>query len=292
MTENTIPVTGATGTLGRPLVELLVAEGAAVRAVSRAPHGARLPAEAEVVEGDPSRPGTLARHLDGVTAVFLHSRAIGESAGELLALARERGAGRVVALSATNIDEPLDRQPSRYRGDRNKESEAAAVASGLSWTSLRAGPFASNAVQAWAAQIRAGDTVRYVSASFREVPLDDRDLVEVAARALLTDELAGRRAELTGPQALAHEEMVAIIGAAIGRPLRLQEVPQEAFEQGMIRNGLPEPFVRALLDRYVRNVPEPVTDEVAKILGRPARTFAEWAADHARLFARGPDDND
>ncbi|WP_433430166.1 NAD(P)H-binding protein [Nonomuraea sp. CA-141351] len=286
MTENTILVTGATGALGRPLVELLVAEGAAVRAVSRAPHDAGLPAGVQVVEGDPSRPGTLARHLDGVTAVFLHSRVIGESADELLALAEEGGATRVVALSATNVDDPLDEQPSRYRGDRNKESEAAAIASGLSWTSLRAGPFASNSVQAWAPQIRMGDTVRYVAASFRESPLDDRDLVEVAAHALLTDDLAGRKVELTGPQSLSHEEMVTVIGEAIGRPLRFQEVPPEVLEQGMVRNGMPETFVRGLLARYIRNVPEPVTEEVAKILGRPARTFAEWAADHAGLFAR------
>ncbi|MGW4968222.1 NAD(P)H-binding protein [Nonomuraea sp. NPDC004186] len=290
MTQNTILVTGATGAIGRPLVELLLAEGAEVRAVSRALHGARLPAGAEVVEGDPARPGTLARRLDGVTAVFLHSRAIGDAAGELLALAKERGATRVAALSAMNIDDPLDQQPSRYRGDRNKEAETAAAGSGLSWTSLRAGSFASNAVNSWSAQIRAGDTVRYVHASFQEAPLDDRDLVEVAARALLTGDLAGRRVELTGPRSLTHEEMVRVIGEAIGRPLRFQEVPPEAAERAMVGNGLPQPFVRALMDRYARggSRPHPVTEEVTKILGRPARTFAEWARDHAGLFA----DND
>jgi uncharacterized protein YbjT (DUF2867 family) len=285
-----ILVTGATGAIGRPLVEFLADQGAEVRAVTRAPKSANLPAGVEVVEGDPSRPDTIAPHLDGVAAVFLHSRTFGETADRLLALAKERGATRVVAMSAMNIDDPLELQPSRYRGDRNKESEDAAVASGLMWTSLRVSSFAGNTLQAWGAQVRAGDVVRYVYAAFEESLIDERDLAEVAARALLTDELAGRRLELTGPQSLSHEEMVAIIARAIGRPLVYQEVPPQAAMQAMIRNGLPEPFVEALMARYaayVHRQQHPVTDEVEKILGRPARTYAGWAADHVAAFQNG-----
>jgi uncharacterized protein YbjT (DUF2867 family) len=282
-----ILVTEATGTIGRPLVEFLVSQGTELRAVSRDPKNANLPAGVEIVEGDPSRPDTIAPHLDGVSAVFLHSRTIGETADRLLALARERGATRVVALSAMNIDDPLDLQPSRYRGDRNKEAEDAALASGLMWTSLRASSFAGNTLRAWGAQIRAGDVVRYVYAAFAESPIDERDLVEVGARALLTDELAGRRLELTGPQSLSHEQMVAVIARETGRPLRYQEVPPGAAKQAMIQNGLPEPLVEGLMARYAayaRQAQHPVTDEVEKILGRPARTYAEWVADHVAAF--------
>ena len=70
-------VTGATGTIGRPLVDLLVGEGAEVRAVTRNPRAAGLPADVEVVEGDPSRPETIAAFLEGVTGLFLHPRAVG-----------------------------------------------------------------------------------------------------------------------------------------------------------------------------------------------------------------------
>jgi len=54
----------------------------------------------------------------------------------------------------------------------------------------------------------------------------------------------------------------------------------------MIQQGIPEPFVHALLARYAREVgqPAPVTGEVERILGRPARTYAEWVADHAEGF--------
>ena len=120
-------VTGATGTIGRPLIDALLNQGAKVRAITHNPHAAGLPAEVEVVEGDLSQPDTIAPFLEDVTALFLHPRAVGLAAGELLGLARGRGVRRVVALSATNVDDPLDQQPSRYQGDRNKEVEDAAA---------------------------------------------------------------------------------------------------------------------------------------------------------------------
>jgi uncharacterized protein YbjT (DUF2867 family) len=282
-------VTGATGTIGHPLIDILVNQGAKVRAVTHNPKAANLPAGVEVVEGDLARPATIAPHLDGVSALFLHPRAVGLAAGELLAAARQRGVRRVVALSATNVDDPLDQQPSRYQGDRNKEVEDAAVASGLAWVSLRANSFAANTLRAWGAQIRAGDVVRGPYANFAEALIHERDLAEVIAHALHSDDLVarrGRRLELTGPQSLTHQQLVATIGEVLDRPLRYQELPPEAAKQGMIRQGIPEAFVEALMARYAREIgqPAPVTGEVERVLGRPARTYAEWVADHAAAF--------
>lgn len=86
----------------------------------------------------------------------------------------------------------------------------------------------------------------------------------------------GRRIPITGPEALRLDEPVPIIGAAIGRPLLFQEIPAGIAAQAMTRNGLDERFVQALMARYERGTRRPatVTDEVEKILGRPARTFA------------------
>src|SRR2546423_9964231 len=105
-----ILVTGATGAVGRPLVRQLVAGGAELRAVTRDPQAARLPEGVEVVAGDPSQPETIAHDLIGVTALFLHPRAAGEAVAELLRLAKERGVGRVVALSAINVDDDPSQQ--------------------------------------------------------------------------------------------------------------------------------------------------------------------------------------
>src|SRR4051812_5514696 len=186
-------ITGATGTVGRPLIDLLGAAGARVRAVTRDPRAAALPAGAEVVEGDPSRPATIAGALDGVATLFLNPAAAGAAAGDLLTLARDRGVKRVVLLSALAAGEP------HAIGAHHSALEDTVTASGLDWVILRPGMFAANTIAQWAAQIRAGDVVRGPYAESTDAPIHERDLAEVAARALLTDELTGRRARLTGP---------------------------------------------------------------------------------------------
>jgi uncharacterized protein YbjT (DUF2867 family) len=189
-------------------------------------------------------------------------------------------------MSALNVDWDLERQPSRLRGEYNKEVEAAAVASGLEWTGLRSGCYSVNAINMWAGQIRAGDVVRGAYADSSWAPLHERDIAAVGAHALLTDDVVGRVPVLTGPESLTQAEMVAAIGAAIGRPLRFEEVPPEAVEQGMIRSGIPATlaagFLRMQKESYGQR--DLVSGEVDKILGRPALTFAECAVDHSADF--------
>lgn len=263
-------ITGATGTVGRPLLAEL--HGQAVRAVTRDP--SRLPGA--VTEPD----------FTGVTALFLHPRAVGLGAADLLARAKAAGVRRVVVLSAMNVDDPLDEQPSRFNGDRNKEVEAAAIGSGLEWVSLRAGYFAINTAWSWGPQIRVGDVVRAPFPHVAEAPVDPRDLAAVAARALVDDDLVGRRLVLTGPESLTHERLVATIGRVLGRELRYSEVPASVAAAGMVAHGQRPEFVAALMARYERENGRPahVSGDVEKVLGRPARTFADWVADHAEYF--------
>lgn len=279
-------VTGAAGLVGRPLVDLLVAEGAKVRAVTRDPRAAALPDGVEVVEGDPSQPATLGSALRGVTGLFVNPRSVGRAADELLALAGEAGVRRVVAMSALNVDYDFDLQPSRLRGEFNKEVEAAAVASGLEWTALRSGYYAMNAARSWASQIRIGDVVRSPYASAHWAPLHERDIAAVGVRALLDDDLLGRKPELTGPQCLTQEAMVTMIGEVIGRPLRYEEAPAEVAKQGMMQSGMPDSLAENFLRLQARSYLQPglVTGEVERILGRPALPFAEWAAEHVADF--------
>jgi uncharacterized protein YbjT (DUF2867 family) len=278
---NAILVTGATGNVGRPLVSQLAAAGVEVRAVTRQPHTARFPDGVTVVR-------TAAEGLPGASAVFLNSRALGEDLESVVAQARREGVTRLVALSAINADDDFSRQPSRFRGDRNKEVEQLAVDSGLEWVSLRPSVFITNFFGMWAPQIQAGDVVSGPYATASTTPIVDRDISAVAAKALLTDELVGRKIAMTGPQALTNAEMVAIIGDVLDRPLRYQEVPAELVRQRFVGMGFPAEFADAYIALLASTVSKPalVTNEVEKILGRPAETFADAVSAHQDLFIK------
>src|ERR1700742_2121182 len=212
----TIVVTGATGNVGRPLVSELAAAGARVRAITRTPETAGFPGGVEAVSSPVDA-------LTDATAVFLNSRALGDGLADVLELARRSGVTKLVALSAINADDDFSRQPSRFRGDRNREVEQLAVDSGLEWVSLRPTLFITNFFGMWAPQIQAGDVVNGPYATASTAPIVDRDISAVAAKALLTDELVGRKIPLTGPQAFPNTEMAEIVGTVLGRPVRYQE---------------------------------------------------------------------
>jgi uncharacterized protein YbjT (DUF2867 family) len=277
---NAILVTGATGNVGRPLVDQLAAAGAHVRAVTRQPASAGFPAGVEVVD-------SAAAGIPGASAVFLNSRALGDELSTVVDLSRREGVSRLVALSAINADDDFSRQPSRFRGDRNKEVEQHAVDSGLEWVSLRPTVFVTNFFGMWAAQIKAGDVVSGPYAEASTAPIVDRDISAVAAHALLTDELLGQKVPLTGPQALTNAELVEVIGAVLGRQLRYQEVPPEFVRQRFIGLGFGAEFADAYMGLLSATVSKPalVTHDVEKILGRPAESFADAVAAHRDQFS-------
>jgi uncharacterized protein YbjT (DUF2867 family) len=135
----------------------------------------------------------------------------------------------------------------------------------------------------WAEQIRADGVVREPYAAARQNPVHEKDIAAVAAAALLTDDLVGKILPLSGPAALTKPEQVAAIGAATGRDLRFEELTPD---QWRTRSPLPPFVLDLLLDiwSHAAGEPDPTLDTVSEVLGRPARTVAEWAVDHAAAF--------
>ena len=173
-----------------------------VRAITRTPTAGRFPDGVQVMD-------SALDALTGASAVFLNSRALGEQLADVVAVGpRHSGVRKLVALSAINADDDFSRQPSRVRGDRNKEVEQLCVDSGLAWVSLRPAVFATNFVGMWSAQIQAGDVVGGPYADASSAPIVEADIAAVAAHALSTDELVGQRIPLTGPQAFTNTELV------------------------------------------------------------------------------------
>ena len=282
-----ILVTGATGNVGREVVNLLLDDGQEVAAVTRNPAAAALPGGAHVVGGDPSHPKTLTSVLRGVEAVLISPRALGDATAgaataELLALAAEQGVERAVALSAVTVQ-----YPAGYRrfADAFKAVEEAVKASRLQWTLLRSADYAANTL-AWAPQIRLASVVRGAYGDAATSTIHERDVAAVAARALVNPTHAGHSYVLTGPQSLTQRDKLRLIGEAIGKKLSFEELPPEQIRQAMLAQGLPEDVPDRLLGSladYAKE-PGPSSDTVDQVLGRPALTFAEWAAEHAAAF--------
>jgi len=147
--------------------------------------------------------------------------------------------------------------------------------------------FATNALSWWAPQIRAGDVVRWPYLAAASAPIDERDIAAVAVRALCDEGHAGAEYVLTGPQPLSHFDQLATIGRVMGRSLRIEEIsPEEARNE--LFSFWPASVVNMLLTAWAASIGQPVfvTSEVTDVTGAPARSFFEWATDHATEFQR------
>jgi uncharacterized protein YbjT (DUF2867 family) len=276
-----IVVTGATGTVGRQVVMQLSERGAPVRAVTRDPDSAGMPAGVQVVRAGLSDPASLEPHLDGADSVFLvwpftsPEQAAGQGAQLVQALARH--VPRVVYLSAhAAADRP---------GSFWATIERLIEQSGAAWTFLRPTGFAANTLM-WADQIRSRGVVRWPYGAAARSLIHERDIAAVAVAALTDDRHAGQKYLLTGPEAITQTAQVRSIGEAIGRPVHWEELaPEEARQQLLAAWGDPA-FVDSALATWAGLVtePEPVTSTVEQVTGVPARTFRQWAGDHSSDF--------
>ncbi|PSL53488.1 uncharacterized protein YbjT (DUF2867 family) [Saccharothrix carnea] len=269
-----IVVTGATGNVGRPLVRALVEAGEQVTTVSR---GASARPGVRHVRADLTRPESLTPALEGATALFLLASGDftannGAALGAVLELARD--VERVVLLSSQGVG----------TGRHAPDLEEAVTRSDLEWTVLRPGGFASNSY-AWAGTIR---EQRSAAAPFADVALpviDPDDIAGVAAAALREAGHGGQTYVLTGPEAITPRQQVAAIGDAVGEPVRFVELSRAEARAGMTA-FMPEVIADATLD--ILGTPtadeQRVSPDVERVLGRPAGSFADWAARNAAAF--------
>jgi uncharacterized protein YbjT (DUF2867 family) len=277
-------VTGATGRVGRLVVDELVHAGVPVRALTRRPEAARLPASVEVVSGDLTDPESLDAPLDGVAAVFLLWTAAPATASAVIERIAARARRLVVLSSPHQTPHPFFQQPNPM-AKFHAELDRLVTDAGVESTIIRPGMFASNVTHWWAPQIRRGDIVRWPYGSAETAPIDERDIAAVVARILCDDSRAGRDYVLTGPESLTQAAQVGIIGDAIGRRLRFEELSEEDFRRETAGTW-PPVALDMLLAAWKAAVGQPAyaTSAVKDITGTPARTFREWADDHVEAF--------
>jgi uncharacterized protein YbjT (DUF2867 family) len=281
-------VIGATGRIGRLVVDELLRADVAVRALTRHPELAALPSAAEIVAGDLTAPASLDAALDGAAAVFLVWTAAPDTAADVIARIATHQSGesrRIVYLSSPHqTPHPFFQQPNALRG-LHAGIERFLLAATPDAVVLRPGMFSSNVLHWWAPQIRSGDVVSWPYGDAETAPVDERDIAAVAAHALLEVEHAGGDYVLTGPESLSQAAQVSAIGEAIGRPILFHELSPDEFRNETA--GIwPAGAVEMLLSAWRATLGHPayVTSAIEEITGAPPRSFAQWAADNAAAF--------
>lgn len=272
-------VSGATGNVGGELVRALVSAGEQVRALSHGDGSPTWPSGVEVVTGDLNQPDSLSSGLRGARGVFLLS-GYADMSG-LLSNIADAGVERVVLLSSGAV---AGGDVTNAIVHYNIGSEEAVRDSGLPWTILRPSGFHANALQ-WVPQLRAGDIVREAFADVAIAAIDPLDIAAVAALALTVPGHDGATYRLTGPEPIFPADRVRVLARILGRQLQLEPLTNAEAKQQMSASMPPE-YVSAFFSFFVDgtyddSVVHPI---VQQLLGRPPRSFGQWANAHANAF--------
>ena len=281
----TILVTGATGRVGRHLVQQLVQRDAKVRVLTRNPASAAFPATVEVMQGDLLDLAALRRAFSGVSTLFLLNAVTGDEFTQALItlnIARESGVERVVYLSVLGADTAVNVPHFAVKFG----AERMLAAMGFGATILRPSYFIDN-------EARLKDVI--LQHGIYPMPLggkgvamvDARDIAEVAALELIRrDQAPGRlpseTLNLVGPDTLTGESAAAIWSELLGRPIHYAGDDPQGFEQNMatFMPAWTAYEMRLMAERYVSEgmLPQPGDRErLVQMLGRPLHGYRDFA---------------
>ena len=277
-------ITGATGTVGRALTGLLAAQGTPVRAMSRHPERAALPAGVQPWAADFNDPAGVHAALAGVHRVFLftggpdgprHDQVVAAAAAEL-------GVEYLVKLSVLGISEGAGDLVTGW----HRAGEDAVRGSGVPCGFIRPGAFMSNAL-AWAPSIASAGTVAVPFADLPAAPVNPVDIAAVAYHLLTHPAPSGTAHPVTGPEAITPRQQVKILSDLLARPLRVTDLTAGQARDQFTGYGMdPE-----LADAVIAAMAGPLqghgctpTPDVEQVTGIPARTFRHWATAHLADF--------
>ncbi|MEN3167775.1 NmrA/HSCARG family protein [Gluconobacter sp. OJB] len=280
----TILVTGATGRVGRNVVEQLTKRGASVRVLTRDPAKANVNGNVEVVKGDLLDLDALRSAFSGVRTLFLLNAVTGDEFTQALItlnVARESGVERIVYLSVFDADRAVNvpHFAVKYGAERMLE------AMGFNATILRPTYFIDNEVMIRDVIMNHGIYPMPIGAKGVAM-VDARDIAEIAAIELIRrdkapDKLPIETINITGPDTLTGADLAAIWTEVLGRPIAYGGDDPSGFETNM-GTLMPKWMayeMRLMAERYVSDGMIPGAADVerlTKMLDRPLRTYRDY----------------
>lgn len=286
-----------TGLVGRHLARQLSDAGDPVRVFAEPAECDDWPDGTDVVAGSISAPLTAPEIFTGVDSVFL-AGAHPSTVEAVLRAAREAGVRQIVLLSSHGPEYERDNPPETWYW---LAVERAVERSGMRWTHIRPSAVMGASISGtypatgsdWPHSIRTEGVVREAFLDDGHYPfIHEEDLAAVAAAVMHTDRYDGAVIEAVGLP-LSTRSRVSGVADAIARDIRAVSVPAAESRATWRRNGWPDGAIDVTLyalEEYCLRLAE-LTEwtvaqrpSVADIIGRPPRTFDEWAAENADRF--------
>jgi uncharacterized protein YbjT (DUF2867 family) len=275
-------VIGATGTVGKELVEQLTGMHQGVRILVRDPSKVQKDNDlVEVSVGDLDRPDMLLKAMQGIERLFLITGNTQQDRNVLEA-GRTTGLRHIVKLST----QEAGWVPVKGHGYWHHEREELIKASGIPWTFLRPCMFMTTTLS-WAPMIKEKGIVNYPGGSGRIAPIAPWDVAAVAAVALTTPGHEGKGYELTGPELLSFGDMTRILSGVLGKPIQYVEESDADFVRDLLQARLPKYVADGLAEtfRFVRAGDfAHLTDAVEVVTGLKPRTFEFWCQENKAAF--------
>lgn len=283
----TILITGATGNVGTELIKQLAARKVPFRAMVRAITEKPLAdvESAEIVRGDFNDQQTVTDAMNGIERAFLltnSSKQAETQQSKFVEAASRAGIKHIVKQSqwAADLNSPV--RFLRYHAAVEQKIKDA----GIAYTFLRPNLFMQGLLGFRETIVKHGKFFAAIG-NAKISAVDVRDIAAVAAAALTEDDHEGKTYNLTGPEALSHQEMAEKLADALNRQIQFVDISPEAMRETLISVGFPTWQADGLIEDYAhysRGEASEVALGVQDATSKPPRSFDDFARDYAPAF--------
>lgn len=278
MERQTILVVGASGTVGSGIIESLKKSGFKVKAAT-----SKKPQHSEQVKIDLVSGVGIKEAFEGVDRAFFISPPGFANQHQILSPliqeAKRRSLKKVVLMTALGAN-AVETSPFR-------KAEIELEKSGLHYNIIRPNWFMQNFNTFWIQGILEQGKILLPAGKAQVSFLDARDISDVAAKLLTDDSLNNRAFDLTGPEALDHNDVASLISFVTHKKIVYQEIEPQVLKQGLLKAGLPEDysdFLLMILDFLSKGYSAGLTNGVRDILGREPRNMKQYVEDYKKMW--------
>ncbi len=275
-----ILVTGATGNIGKFLVEKLVKDGHFVKAFTRNPERANFNEKIEICKGDLTNKEEILQALNGVDKAFLLLANI--SADPFIEVASQIGLKHLVFLSSYSVE--IDwKSKNNFIAKHHAEVENKIKLSGIPYTFLRPAGFMTTAFQ-WLGSIKVQGIAFLPYPDVTHAVIHSKDIALSAAEVLKNNSHIGKSYFLSGPELISPREMVKQISEFIGKELNVIQ-PERQQTINMMTHNLPLSIIEAILE-LLESSPKiiEVSENVRRLTHTKGITFKTWIKENEEFF--------